>query len=350
MRYLKLLYCVALSLILNGCHQLPDYPRDVYGNFDALWTIIDEHYCFFKEKDIDWDAVGARYRTELHDDMTQEEFFNVCAAMLNELRDGHVNLASPFNTSYYHKWWSDYPQNYDERLVEQCYFNFDYRVSGSMKYGILQPNVGYVRYASFSAGIGEGNLDAILLYCAKTDGLIIDVRDNGGGDMTNVEKLVRRFISHRILAGYISHKTGPGHDDFSNPRPYYFDPAEGHVLWLKPVVILTNRSTFSAANNFVSVMKLLPGVTIVGATTGGGSGMPYSSEIPCGWTVRCSACSVLDANGNTTENGVDPTPGCEVDLDIQQALQGRDTMLDFAINHLTQAKQPDNSSTQQLNR
>ncbi|WP_438589417.1 hypothetical protein [Duncaniella dubosii] len=38
--------------------------------------------------------------------------------------------------------------------------------------------------------------------------------------------------------------------------------------------MLANRSTFSAANNFVSVMKLLPGVRVVGATTGGGSACP----------------------------------------------------------------------------
>lgn len=105
-------------------------------------------------------------------------------------------------------------------------------------------------------------------------------------------------------------------------------------MWTKPVAVLTNRSTFSAANNFVSVMQYLPQVKIVGARTGGGSGMPFSSELPCGWSVRFSACSVLDAKGKTTEFGIDPSPGCEIDLDPVQALDGKDTMLEFAIDLL----------------
>lgn len=336
----KILTIIVISLAATGCHDLPEYQSDARGNFEALWTIIDEHYCFFEQKGVDWDAIKVKYEQRIDDDMSSQELFEVCAEMLNELRDGHVNLASAFNTSYYHQWWSDYPQNYDQRLVEQYYFNFNYRTVGGIKYGILSSNVGYMRYPSFSMGIGEGNLDAILSYLATADGLIIDIRDNGGGDMTNVEKLVGRFITQRTLAGYISHKTGPGHNDFSAPRAYYYYPeTDGHVLWGKPVVVLTNRSTFSAANDFVSVMRYVPGVTIVGATTGGGSGMPYSSELPCGWIVRCSACATLDARGLSTEQGIDPSPGCEVDLDPLMALEGRDTMLDKAISLLSTTRQ-----------
>ena len=154
--------------------------------------------------------------------------------------------------------------------------------------------------------------------------------------MTNVETIVSRFISERILAGTICHKTGPGHGDFSEPYAYYYSPAEaGRIMWFKPVVVLTNRSTFSAANNFVSVMKSLPQVKIVGATTGGGSGMPFSSELTNGWGVRFSASPVRNPEGRLTEFGVDPTEGCAVDLDPQAALGGTDTMLDFAVAILT---------------
>ena len=323
-------------ILFSACHEIEEWANDPRGNFDALWTIIDEHYCFFAEKNVDWDEVYVRYSCKVSDKMRGEELFAVCSDMLNELRDGHTNLAAPFDVSYYRAWWSDYPQNFDRRLIRQYYFNFNYLTAAGMDYGILPENVGYMYYGSFSSTIGEGNLDYILSYFSTCDGLIVDVRDNGGGDMTNVGTLVSRFIGQRTLAGYISHKTGPGHDDFSEPYAYYYDPApQGRVMWGKPVVVLTNRSTFSAANNFVSVMKQLPGVTIVGATTGGGSGMPYSSELPCGWSVRMSACSVLDASGNTTEQGIDPTEGCAVDMDPLSAVDGRDTMLDFAVNILT---------------
>lgn len=320
---------------VTSCHDIEEYSADPRGTFEQLWSVLDEHYCFFSQKDIDWDAIHAKYAPQISDRMTDEELFEVCSRMLDELRDGHTNLSAPFATSYYKKWWSDYPQNYNARLVEEYYFNFNYRSTGGIDYGILPQNVGYMHYSSFSYGIGEGNLDAVLAFCASADGLIIDVRDNGGGSVSNVKTLVGRFISERLQAGTICHKNGPGHNDFSEPYPFYFDPAPaGRIMWGKPVVVLCNRSTFSAANNFVSVMKCLPGVTVVGATTGGGSGMPFSSELTNGWGIRFSASPLRDPQGHLTEFGVAPTEGCEVDLDPYAALEGRDTMLDFAVDWL----------------
>lgn len=336
MKQLRLIILSIASLLLAAsCHEIPQYADNPRGNFEALWRTIDEHYCFFSEKNIDWNDVYSRYSPMISDKMTAEELFDVCASMLDELRDGHVNLSSSFNTSYYRKWWSDYPQNFNSRIIEEHYFNFNYRQTGSVIYGILHENIGYMRIPSLAYSIGEGNLDNILYYLRTCDGLIIDLRDNGGGSMTAVETIVARFITSRTLAGYISHKNGPAHDDFSEPYPYYYNPAQqGRIMWGKPVAVLTNRSTFSAANNLVSIMKLLPDVKIVGATTGGGSGMPFSSELPNGWGIRFSAAPVLAPLGQTTEFGIEPTEGCAIDLDPQAALQGRDTILDFAINLL----------------
>lgn len=322
-------------ICLAGCHGIEEWDNDATGNFDALWTAVDEHYCFFDEKGVDWDKAYEKYRQRVYDNMPSHMLFSVCADMLDELRDGHVNLSAAFNTSYYRNWWSDYPQNYNERLVERYYLKYDNKALGAVKYAILEQNVGYMSYSTFSSSIGEGNLDAILSDFALCTGLIIDLRDNGGGDLTNAETLVRRFITDRTLVGYMVSKTGPGHNDFSDPVPYYFDPIEApHLQWRKPVVVLTNRSTFSAANNFVSIMQYLPNVRIVGATTGGGSGIPITMEIPNGWMVRMSAVSVLDAKGKTTEFGVEPSEGCSVDLDPVLALQGIDSMIEKAVQVL----------------
>lgn len=332
------LYALFLSLAcltsLTACHDLDNFDNDSSGNFEALWTILDEHYCFFREKNIDWDKIHTDYARRIGPEMTREELFTVCAAMLDELKDGHVNLSASFNTSYYRKWWSEYPQNFSLRLVQDVYFNYNYRQTSGMIYGILQENIGYIYYESFSSPIGEGNLDHVLDYLSTCRGLILDIRDNSGGALTNVETLVGRFIDRPTLVGYISHKTGPGHGDFSLPYPIEYLPAEsGRIRWGKPIVLLTNRSTFSAANNLAAILKNLPGVTLIGATTGGGSGMPYSSELPNGWGVRFSACSILDARGESTEAGVNPH--IAVDITTADALRGRDTILDAAILQLS---------------
>ena len=326
--------CLLFILLVfqSACHEIESYDRDPRGNFEALCDILDTHYCFFREKNIDWDMIRARYATMISNDMTSQELFQVCSDMLDELQDGHTNLSTPFATSYYRGWWSDYPQNYDARIIEQYYFNFNYTSIGAFYYGILPQNVAYIRCPSFNSNLGDGNWNYIFSFLATCDALIIDIRDNGGGRLDFVEPLVSHFITEKTLVGYISHKTGPAHDAFSQPMPYYYDPApKGSIFWLKPVAVLTNRSTYSAANNFASIMKLIPNVKLIGATTGGGSGMPFSSELPNGWGIRFSACSILDAEGNPTEWGVEPSDGCAIDMDPSDIISGHDTILDFAV-------------------
>lgn len=327
---LTALAAAAVMLVTPSCHSIDNYDNTVNDNFQLLWELFDEHYCFFREKGVDWDSVYNVYRPRALACRTQAELFNTCADMVNELRDGHVNIASAFNTSYYREWWSGYPQNFNQRVLDQYYLYFNQHSVGGSTYAVLLPNVGYIRIPTFTNGIGQGNIDYIFNYLATCQGLIIDVRNNGGGLMENVEQWVQRFIDKKTLMGYISHKTGPGHDDFSEPYAYYYAPPAGRQCWTeKPIVVLANRSTFSAANNFVSVMKLLPNVTVIGDTTGGGSGMPLSFELPVGWSVRMSAAPVLDAEGHTTEFGVEPT--IHVDNTPEQEAAGHDNILDTAI-------------------
>jgi len=327
----------ALALTwLSACATLEDYDNTASDNFECVWQSLDEHYCFFAEKGVDWDEVHDRYYPQAAGCKDSGELFDVCATMLDELRDGHVNLVSTSRTSYYKKWWTDYPQDFNLRTIQQYYLNFDYRSTGGITYQkIADGHIGYIYYSSFSYPPGEGMLDGVLAYLQDCDALIIDIRNNGGGLLTAVDTWVGRFIDHEITGGYIRHKTGPGHDDFSEPYPVTYKPAsEGHVMWSKPVAVLTNRSCYSAANDFVCVMKQLPQATIIGARTGGGGGLPFSSETPCGWSVRFSACPVTDAQGREIESGIDPTPGHEVHATDIELAQGRDPILDHAITHL----------------
>ena len=335
-KFTKIGFLVSLLSLLSftSCHKVEVFENDPYGNFDALWTILDERYCFFEYKEIDWEQVRIKYRKKLTMKMTSEELFSVCGDMLMELKDGHVNLSAAHDVSRYWDWLYGSPENYQERLIDEYYLNFDYRYTSGIKYKILSQNVGYMYYGSFSSTIGEGNLDQILAYLSTSTGLIIDVRSNGGGSLSNVETLVSRFINQETLVGYISHKTGPGHQDFSELYPIKYSPSN-RIRYQKPVVVLANRGTYSAANNFVSVMKELPQVVVMGDITGGGSGLPFSSELPNGWSIRFSASPIYDASRQHTEFGVAPTEGYKMDMDLEQVGQGHDTILDRAIAYLT---------------
>lgn len=324
---------LALCVSLSACHPLEEYPDGKKGEFDALWNALDQHYCFFAEKDVDWNAVYDKYLPLVTDNLSERQFFGICENMVNELRDGHTNVSSPFATSYYRNWWSDYPQNFNLRIIEENYLKFEYSQIGSIIYGVLPGNVGYIYIPSFNSGLGQSNIDWILAGMNDCNGLIIDLRDNGGGSMNYAENWVRHFIRQEMTVGYMMHKSGPGHEDFADPYPIRFSPLDSNnYVWVKPVVLLTNRSTFSAANYMVMCMRALPNVLHAGATTGGGAGMPLTLEIPGGWSVRMSAVRVYDAEMRLTEAGIAPDEGCAIDLDPSLALEGRDTMLEFAID------------------
>ena len=110
---------VALALAATSCHPIEEFDRDNRGEFEALWTAVDNHYCFFCEKDVDWNAVHDKYAPMVNEKLSRTQLFAICAAMLDELKDGHVNLSSGFETSYYRNWWSDYPQNFNLRTCSK---------------------------------------------------------------------------------------------------------------------------------------------------------------------------------------------------------------------------------------
>lgn len=336
---LTLLFAIGMIMAmgLSACdEEETGYRDDPYGNFDALWHIIDTRYCYLDEKGLEWEAIGRQYRSRVKPDMKDGQLFRLCAEMLEELRDGHVNLVSSFNTSYYTNWWTDYPQDFNMRTLQQYYIGYDCPRTSGIYYTMMPDSIGYMYYPSFSAGIGELNLDYILYSFIEAKGLIIDVRDNGGGLLTNVGILVSRFIDHRVTGGYIRHKTGPGHGEFSEPFEFHYEPCDTRRISLTdvPVAVLTNRSCFSAANDFVAVMKSLPQVTVIGARTGGGGGLPFSSELPNGWSVRFSASPVSDPEDRNIEDGIDPTPGFEVTSSQTELAAGSDRILDTALEYL----------------
>ncbi|MFV0546963.1 MAG: S41 family peptidase [Bacteroides sp.] len=341
MRYKILNYHLAIYILLLslvGCIREENYTNDPLGNFEELWKIIDEKYCFFSYKDIDWKAVHDEYKQFITPSMTDSELFEVLSRMLYELKDGHVNLASAGQVSFYDAWYQDYPWNFREDIVSTYYLgkaSSDFRTSAGMKYKILNDNVGYIRYESFSNDIGEGNLDEVLSYLAVCNGLIIDVRDNGGGKLSNSTRIAARFTNKSVLTGYIYHKTGTQHDNFSEPNAIYLEPSK-RIRWQKKVVVLTNRRCYSATNDFVNAMNALPNTILVGDKTGGGSGLPFSSELPNGWSIRFSASPMLDRNKEQIEFGIDPD--YKVNLSVEDEKRDKDTLIETARKLINQQK------------
>ena len=324
--------CLGLSILfLPSCEKGDEYDSSAYTNFNALWQILDENYCFFDYKDIDWDDVYDQYLPQLSDTMTVYTLFDTLGDMLAELKDGHVNLISTFNTSRYWDWYLDYADNFSEDIQEN-YLGRDYSIAGGLRYTTLADGqIGYIYYGSFSSSASDASLTHIFYQFSECKGIIFDVRDNSGGLLSNADRIASHFISEECLVGYIQYKTGKGHSDLSDPYPIYLSPSE-YSRWLRPVVVLTNRYCYSAANNFVQKMRTFSNVVTMGDRTGGGSGMPYSSELPNGWAIRFSASPLLDENQQHTEFGIDPD--IAVSMTEEDEAEGKDTIIETAISYI----------------
>jgi hypothetical protein len=324
-------YIVVMSCMLFvSCEQVlfeEDEADDPEAVFEYMWRQCRDKYAFFEYKNIDWDEVHRQYRPLVHPGISDDSLFNVMGAMLNELRDAHVNLVSRFNVSHYPIRLTG-PENVNFRNIQENYLRSDFMSTGPFAHNFIHDGrIGYILYPSFANIVDDDQLDYIFKRYANTKGLIIDLRSNGGGNPQNIYRIVNRFTSERTFLFNSYLKNGPGPDDFTKPQAAYAVPSN------KPgfrgnVVVLTNRGTYSAASFFVLSARALSNVTIMGDTTGGGLGLPNGGQLPNGWTYRFSTSKTLDPDRNNFENGIPP--------DVRSILtkadedQGIDTVIEDA--------------------
>ncbi len=321
---------LSCSLMLSGCESalLEDDPaNNPVNNFDALWKELDEGYAFFEYKNINWDSVYNVYRPKVKDTTNILQLYDIMADMLFVLRDGHVNLQAGFNRSRNWQWFLDYPPNFDEEILLRNYWKDQQWYTGALIH-VDMGDAGYVRYSSFGSRISGSEIDLVLARFDNKKGIIIDLRDNGGGFSDLPLLLASRFTGQKRLAYQFIVKNGSAHTDFTEPIDVYVEP-QGRKQFTKPVIILTNRSCYSATNFFVAIMQQFPQVKVIGDWTGGGGGTPASGELPNGWIVRYSSTQSFTPDGFNIEGGL--PPDIKVDLSEADRAKGKDTILERAL-------------------
>lgn len=303
-----LLLLLGLCCSCDGLFLEEDRKKNAVDNFQLCWQLLDENYCFFNEKNLNWNEVYSRYSDSIQINTDPVRLFDYLANMLHELKDGHVNLRSDFDLSRNWDWNLDFPKNFDiELLKQEKYLGKDYRIAGGFYTDLIQ-DIPYFYFPSFQSSINTGSLDLYLEAYNQRDvpGLILDLRNNGGGLISNIKKIANRFVSKKTLVGYRRFKAGKGHQDFSQKFPQYLTPTGQNGFSQKPVYVLTNRSVYSAANELAAILSLLPNVRLIGDQTGGGGGMPVSNQLYNGWSLRYSAHQYLLPDGSQIELGVQP--------------------------------------------
>lgn len=333
LRWIHLCFAVFVlyTFISSGCSDLIVGEIDQTDNvadFEAAWSITQSVYPYFEFKRINWDSIHIIYRDRA-EQSKGDEIFGVLFDLLAELRDGHVGLTT--KGGYYVPTYQP-PRSVRDRfafdpLVVRKYFDKELKLAGDKKieYGTLSGNLGYIRFSTFTSGNWIQAFDSVLEYLHNTKGLIIDVRNNSGGSDNTVDVVVSRFISaplHRAPC-YIK-----GQLQLRQPLQ-----PRGPFRYENPAVVLINGVCFSATEGFIEMMKQISTITVIGDTTGGGSGGPEYYSLPSGKQIRVSTKDFRRYDGLPFEwNGV--LPDIHIEQKKEDIEQGRDKQLELAIRFL----------------
>ena len=314
-------------MIVAGCSELivgPSGNNLNVADFTSVGKIVKDQYAFLQFKRVNWDSLLSVYRPKA-EQAKGDEIYLVLHDLLHELKDGHIELRTEggFPTMTY-----EWPRMHQDKayspLVVRKYFDKELRLAGdgNMEYEVLPDNIGYIYLVSFAEGSWVYDLDLILAYFVNTKGVIFDVRNNGGGHGEIANFITSRFASAPITYVWYSPS---GAKQWS----YTITPA-GPYRYLKPVVVLINGASFSAAELLPELMKQIPLVTTVGDTTGGGGGSNDVFSLPSDKRIKIPTSYFKRFNGDMVEwNGIPPdilVPQTEADIK-----QGRDKQLERAI-------------------
>lgn len=210
-----------------------------------------------------------------------------------------------------------------------------------MSFQILKGNVGLLTIHSFqNSDFDRSQFNQLYPEILKTDALIIDIRDNGGGNSSHADYLISHFCQQPIPQGaWRSPMYIAAHASWNFPPEWYMQtpnpipPVRGKEIYQNPVVLLVNATTFSSAENFCVTFRGARRGKIIGTPTGGSTGNPISIDLGFGLGCRICTKHELDAEGNEFI-GLGIQPDMVVEEDVNDFLKGKDNVIEKALEVL----------------
>jgi hypothetical protein len=154
------------------------------------------------------------------------------------------------------------------------------RAFGIAKVEQLPGNVGYLDIRGFGPTEFVGPAyTAAMQILSGTEALILDLRQNGGGDPESVAFLV----SHFFAEGDVRHLNSIYNRPKNTTRQYWTSPVA--VRYTRPVYVLTSRRTFSGGEECAYDFQTQKRATLVGEVTGGGANPGHGVALAHGFTA-----------------------------------------------------------------
>lgn len=217
--------------------------------------------------------------------------------------------------------------------------NFDYKS--------LSANVAYVDLRTFEDSSVVTDFKKALPDIRKHNVLVVDVRNNGGGNDNYAIQIAEYLTDQPFIVGSMwktrvnngAKKAWAAHGDTSLADYLHRNVWEkypgdtiripGSIQRLNmPVYILTSRRTFSAAEDFLIYLNYSKNITRIGQATGGSSGQPLVFKLPHGISARvCAKADELPDGTDFINIGIKPQVAVESsvkddkDVELNKALE-----------------------------
>lgn len=210
---------------------------------------------------------------------------------------------------------------------------------------IADGNVAVLTLPDFQSSVVTEFFDSIYPMILQSDALVIDLRGNGGGNSGYADYILRHLSAEDINTNqWRTPIYMPAFASWGRPREWYEAPSEkmspidDTEPYLGPVAVITDRATFSAAEDFCAVFRGMNRGVIVGTPTGGSTGNGVRVVLTKG--ISANICSKHDRMADGTEFvGIGIIPDIIMEETPESYFTaGRDDVLEKAISSLMNKK------------
>ena len=179
---------------------------------------------------------------------------------------------------------------------------------GFEKLEILPGNVGYLKFNMFAnPNICGATATTAMAFLENVNALIVDMRDNGGGDPAMVAHVTTYLFAERThLNDLWTRSTGETREWWTNPE------LPGKRLATQPVYVLTSSRTFSGGEEFTYNLQSLKRATIIGETTGGGAHPVRGERVDDRFTIGVPFARAINPVTKTNWEGTGVEPDVKV--------------------------------------
>jgi carboxyl-terminal processing protease len=190
---------------------------------------------------------------------------------------------------------------------------------------ILDGNIAYVRLYTFGDTTAQDLHNELQqLVDQKPDGLILDLRNNGGGYLDTAIAVASEFIGDGAVM----------YEVYGDGRRVTFDAQPGGLATEIPLVVLINQGSASASEIVAGAVQDRGRGKLVGVTSfGKGSVQTVVSLLNDQGEARVTVARWLTP-AERTINGIGLTPDVQVELNDQDLQAGMDPQLDQAVQLL----------------